>query len=132
MGFRFEFDAVNHILLCRFDGRLTDEVLAEGYEAIRRYATETDAGAGIFDFSAVTEFPVSSELVRLLARQAPAIPEADKRLRVAVVPQVHAYGLVRMFQIMSEETRPLFRVVKTMDEALALLGVRSSHFDPMD
>ena len=29
MGYRFDFDAVNKILLLRVDGQLTDELLAE-------------------------------------------------------------------------------------------------------
>jgi hypothetical protein len=43
MAFRFEFDTANRVLLCRVEGRLTDELLAECYEAIRKYSTATDA-----------------------------------------------------------------------------------------
>jgi len=35
MGFRFEFDPVNKILLALSEGRLTDETLGELYVAIR-------------------------------------------------------------------------------------------------
>ena len=51
VGYCFEFDAVNNILLLRVDGRLTDELLAECYEAIRTRSIATDARAGIFDFT---------------------------------------------------------------------------------
>jgi len=43
-----------------------------------------------------------------------------------------AYGLMRMFQISGELSRPLLHVVRTVDEALAALGVKSAHFDPLD
>jgi hypothetical protein len=43
MAFRFEFDSVNKILLGRFEGKLTDESLAEFLRAIREYSTATDA-----------------------------------------------------------------------------------------
>ena len=48
MAFRFEFDKANRILLLRVEGRLSDELLKECYEAIRKYSTATDASAGIF------------------------------------------------------------------------------------
>ena len=62
MGFRFEFDQVNKILLLRVEGRLTDELLAEYYAAIGKYSTATDARTGIWDLSSITEFAVTSDL----------------------------------------------------------------------
>jgi hypothetical protein len=131
MAFRFEFDTANKILLARFDGILTDELLAEFYKATRKYSTATDASAGVVDFSSVTEFAVSSELLRQLGRAEPAMPDATRRPRIIVAPQTHAYGLFRMFQLTGEDTRPLLTVVHTMDEAFAVLGVQSSHFEPL-
>jgi hypothetical protein len=37
-----------------------------------------------------------------------------------------------MFQITGEATRPLLKVVRTMDEALADLGVQPPHFEPLE
>ncbi len=85
MELRFEFDAVNKILLARPEGRLTDESFAEVYGAIRKYSTATDARAGIFDLSSVTEFAISAETVRRLARQEPAMPDATARPRIIAV-----------------------------------------------
>ncbi len=131
MGFRFEFDPVNKILLSRFEGRLTDESTVEFHEAAWKHAMATDASAGIVDFSAVTEFAVSSEVLRQLARQKPLLPNSTVRPRVVVAPQTHAYGLFRMFQIAGEPTRPLLTVVHTMDEAFAALGVQTPHFEAL-
>jgi hypothetical protein len=75
VGYGFEFDAVNKILLLRVDGRLTDELLDECYEAIRTRSIATDARAGIFDFTALTDFSVSTAFVKRLAKQEPASSE---------------------------------------------------------
>jgi hypothetical protein len=131
MGFRFEFDPVNKILLGRLDGRLTNESLAEAYEAARKHAAATDAKVGIWDTSAVTEFAVSSDFVRALASREPIIVEAQ-RPRFVVAPKIEAYGLFRMFQLTGERTRPELRIVHTIEEVFALLGIQSPHFQPLE
>jgi hypothetical protein len=131
MAFRFEFDTANRILLCRVEGRLTDKLLAECYGAIRTYSTATDAKMGILDLSAVTQFAVSSEFIRHLARQEPAMPDATRRLRIIAVEGMVGFGLARMFQLTGEDTRPMLQVVHTLNEALVALGVPSPHFEPL-
>jgi hypothetical protein len=131
VAFKFEFDPANKILLGRFKGRLTNESLAEFSAAIRKYSIATDARAGIWDFSSVTEFTATSESIRELGRQEPAMPDAANRPRFIVAPAVFIYGLARMFQIVGSDTRPLLHVVRSMDEALADLGVPSPHFEPL-
>ena len=132
MGFRFEFDRVHKVLVSRFEGRLTDESMAEFYEAVRKYSTATDASAGIADFSSVTEFALASEFIRhQLADWEPAMPNAAKRPRFIVAPATVGYGLFRMFQIVGSDTRPLLQVVHTIDEALAAPDIQSPHFEPL-
>jgi hypothetical protein len=128
---RFEFDPVNKILLGRLDGRLTDESLAEAYETASKYAVATDASAGIWDASSVTEFALSSEFMRSLASRVPIIAD-PKRPRIIVASKPHAFGLFRMFQLTGDRTRPLLTIVRTLDEAMAALGVQSSHFEPLE
>jgi hypothetical protein len=111
MALRVEFDPSNKILLLRFDGQLTDEAIAEFYRVIRKYWIAADASMGIVDFSSVTEFALSGDLIRELANQEPCIPDATRRPRVIMAPQAHAFGLTRMFQILGETTRPLLSVV---------------------
>src|SRR5271169_5146739 len=98
MELRFEFDPVNKILLARPEGRLTNESLAEIYGEIRKQSTATDARAGIFDLSSVTEFAMTAEFVRHLARQEHAMPDATRLPRVSVVLSPSGFGLARMFQ----------------------------------
>ncbi len=130
MGLRFEFDPENKILLSRFEGQLTNEGMIELYESIRRYAVATGARAGIWDFSAVTEIAATSDLIRSLARQEPAMPDAANRPRFIVAPPGHLFGISRMFQLVGEPKRPQLRVVHTIEEALAALEVLSPHFQP--
>jgi len=132
MACRFEFDPVNKLLLFRCEGRLTDESLAESYQAIRKHSSATDARMGIFDLSSVTEFAVSSEFIRQLANQEPAMADATRRPRIIVAPDTVGFGLSRMFQLMGESTRPLLNVVHTMGEALAALNIQSSHFQLLE
>lgn len=132
MAFSFEFDPANKILLARFEGQLTAELLAEFYRAVRERSTATDASAGIMDLSSVTEYSVSSAFVRQLAKQEPAMPNATTRPRIIVAPATVGFGLARMFQIMGEQTRPLLSVVHTLDEAFTALRVQSPHFEPLE
>ena len=83
---------------------------------------------GIFDMSGVTQFAVSSECIRRLAGQDPAMPYATGRLRIIAVEGAFGFGLARMFQLTGERTRPMLQVVHTLDEALGALGVPLPHF----
>jgi hypothetical protein len=130
MGFWFEFDPGNKVLMVRVEGRLTDQLLAEVLLAIRKYSTAMQPRAGIVNFSAVTEVEISSGVIRELARQEPVMLDAS-RPRVIVAPGEVMFGLSRMFQLAGERTRPLLDVVRTLDEALALLGVVSPQFEPL-
>ena len=132
MGFQFEFDYANRILLLRVEGPLSDQLLAECYDAIRNYSVATDAQIGIFDLSSVSNFAASSEFIRQLAKREPAMPEATKRLRIIAVENTTGFGLARMFQIVGEKGRPMLQVVRTMHDALAALGIRSPHFERLE
>ena len=132
MAFRFEFDPINKILLARFEGELTNESAAEYHDALGRNRRATDARAGIWDLSAVTEFTLASDFLRDLARRKPVTPGLTSHPRCIVVPATAAYGLMRMFQIAGESARPLLHVVRSLDEALTTLGAQSPHFEPLE
>ena len=129
MGFWFEFDPGNRVLLVRIEGRLTDELLAEAYRMVRKQSTATDPRAGIVDLSSVTGVALSAAFLREIARQEPAMVDAT-RPRIIVAPTAVVFGLARMFQMLGESTRPLLEVVRTLDEALAALGIQSPGFEP--
>ena len=131
MALRFEFDPVNKILLVRREGRLTNESMAESQKAIREYWAATDPSAGIDDFSAVTEFALSTEFIRQLVDQQQA-GDATGHTRVIVAPAPVIFGVARMFQILGERKRPDLHVVHSLDEAFTALGVQAPHFEPLE
>jgi hypothetical protein len=130
MPLRFEFDQANKILLLHLEGQLRDESVAESCRAIRKYWATTGARMGIVNFSPVTEFALSGNLMTQLAQQEPCMPDGTSCPRVIVAPETRVFGLARMFQILAENTRPTLSVVHTLDEAFEELGVQSPHFEP--
>ena len=129
MGFVMDFDARNNILRVTLKGRVTDAILLESYATAARYAASHPPCRGIADFSEVTEFEVSGTAIKQLAGSSPAIPTGY--MRVCVAPLDFIFGMVRMFQILGEDTRPDLRTVRTMDEAHRLLGIESPEFSPV-
>jgi hypothetical protein len=128
-GLRIEFDQVNKISLIRVQGRLTDECLADLYEASRKHSTATDASVSIVDLLSVTEFALSTRIIKYLAGQKPAVADAN-RLCFIVAPEGYAFGLCRMFQLLGEATRPLLQIVHTLGEAFVAIGIQSPYFEP--
>ncbi len=131
MKYQFEFDPENKILLLRFEGRLTDNLIPELYWEVRKYSIATDARAGIFEFSAVTEFALTPEMILDLANREPAMPEAAKRPRIIVAPATLGLGISRLIEFATSDRSPLLKIVLSADEAFAALGVRSPHFEPL-
>jgi hypothetical protein len=130
-NFRFEFDPINRILMVRFEGHLTQGLVEQFYREGKECWIATDARAAILDGSSVTEVVLSSELIRQFARQDPVL-ELTGRPRVFVVPRTEIFGLARMFQITGESKQPFLHVVRTMDQAFALLGIQSANFEPIE
>src|SRR5271165_1840827 len=129
VGFVLELDAKNNVLRVSLQGQVSDAVLSDGYAAVEKYVASHGPCRAIVDVSEVTKFEVSSHAIRQLARSAPALPVGHMRLVVA--PQAHVYGMMRMFQMLGELTRPDLQVVRTMDEAYRLLRVESPEFSPV-
>jgi hypothetical protein len=130
MGCRYEFDRDHQVLLVYLDGPLSEESLGSLTLSGQKYWAATKPRAEIIDCSAVTEFAISSERIRQLAQQQINSDAADRH-RVIIVQSVHSFGLARMYQTVAEEKRPLVTVVRSMDAALAALGVTSPHFEPL-
>jgi len=128
MGFVMEFDATNKILLVRVTGYVDNEIMRDTYAAVAAYVAAYGPCRAITDLSGVTKGDVSPSAIWSLARQTPAIPKGY--MRVIVAPEDSRFGMVRIFQILSELTRPDIQVVRTLDEAYRLLQVESPEFRP--
>jgi hypothetical protein len=130
MSYHFDFDSTHRILRCRFEGRVTDDELKEYYVVAARLVAVKDPTFGITDFTAADSVDVAPETVRELASLPPVIRDQN-RIRCVVAPSDKVFGLARMFELQGEGTRVNLHVVRTMKEALAILGVQKPHFDPV-
>ena len=106
---------------------MTEAILLDAYAAVARYVASHGPCRAVVDLSGVTKFEVSGNAIRELTRSAPAIPAGH--MRVVVAPKDSLYGMVRIFQILGELTRPDIHVVRTLEEAYRLLRVESPEFD---
>lgn len=129
MSYYFEFDATNKILRCKFEGRVGDEELKKYDQEAREVAVVTNPRAGVVDLSGVTEFAVTRKTIVQLAEKSPAIPDPDSP-RVLIAPAPAVYGMARMFEMEAEGTRRNLHVVRTEQEAWAILGVPEPRFGP--
>jgi hypothetical protein len=123
-------------LISRTDGSITirnvvtDQLVLEGYDLVKSCWERYGACSYIVDYSQATEILLSAEAVRRLARKKPILhPQC---FQVNVAPQSEMHKLARMYQIVSTRTRPTFQVVRTMEEALNLIGVASATFTPIE
>ncbi|HEY4709761.1 MAG TPA: hypothetical protein VIH46_06300 [Candidatus Acidoferrales bacterium] len=130
MPYHFEFDSTHRILRCRMDGRVTDDELRAYYRDAERCATETDPLAGILDLSGVTLFEVPPELVRELAKLPPVMLDPT-RPRVLIATSAAVFGLARMFELQGQQSLPNLHVVHSEKEALAILRVVQTSFEPI-
>jgi len=125
-----DFDAKNNILRATLSGKMTGERLLEFYAATAKFMELHPPCRGILDFSAVTGFEVNSDAIRLVAAAPPVFPKGY--MRILVVPKDFIYGMARMFQIITERTRPELQVVRTLDDAYLLLKVIAPEFRPLE
>jgi hypothetical protein len=52
--------------------------------------------------------------------------------RFIVVPKTAGYGLMRMFQIAEEPSRPLPHGLRAVEGVLTAIGVQSTQFEPLE
>jgi len=130
MPFHFEFDRKHRILRVSMAGTLDDAGIDEFRAEIAKLLREVQPKACIVDLSAVQKYHASPEHVRAIGRAAPGVPNVFIPV-IAIAPSPHLFGMSRMFQLTSDETRPWFRVVKSADEACKILEVVSLSFDPL-
>lgn len=131
MSYSFYFDRENKIVLARFEGRVTDELLVDFQRVgARRVVATVEFRGTIIDFSGVTAFDVSTQTARMLAWEQPIDPDSS-RPRVMVAPENHIFGICRVFASHGEDTRPNLHVVRSMEHACAIVGLVKPQFEPL-
>jgi hypothetical protein len=130
MPFLFDLDTANGVLRCRVEGRLTDGLLKDLYMRAADYVAKKPPRAGIMDFSGVTRLQVTTETIHLLAQAPPVLRDMNSpRFIIATAPK--AFGMARMFELMGQHSRPNLHVVRSLEAACAILGVKELHFEPV-
>jgi len=131
MAYTFDYDSTNSILRCQLAGQVADEGLREFFEVGAQYAQRTQPSAGVVDLSEVTSFEVSAETIRQIAKSEPVVSDPDPQ-RIVIAPTPHLFGMMRMFATQGEETRPNLHVVRTKQEAWAILVVQDPQFQNLE
>jgi hypothetical protein len=109
---RYEFDHGHRILLAILEGDVQDPDLLEYDANSRKYVMKFSPSGGISDFSGITAFNVSSEVVRMLAQTPPSYKSPIPWLLVA--PRDVHFGMARMYQIIASDVRPQLQVVRSL------------------
>ena len=130
MGFRFEFDPANKILITRIDGELTDRIIKQVDTGMRKRLVQKKPTVHIVECSSVTKFSMSAESVRKLARQKPAL-EGNSCRRFFVMPSNVGFGIARMFQIAGEPHYDATRILRSLEEVFSTLGLERPQFEPL-
>lgn len=126
MSYYYEIEERHRILLVMAYGDIEEDELRELYFDIRKRKDEERSLTGILDLSEVTAFDIRCQVIRELAAHPPNFD--DPTLRAVVAPTDHLFAMSRMFQQVGSETRQQLHVVRTLNEALSLLGASDAQF----
>jgi hypothetical protein len=116
----FEFAPALKLLRSTYTGVLDDALLRLGSRTAGELAARLHPQLGITDLSQAA-FRVSAETIRHLAGR--PIPPLRDIPRAVVAPTDLAFGMARMYQIVSDDHRPNLQVVRSMREAYQALGI---------
>ena len=127
MAFHFEFDSIHRIIRIRFSERVTDDDLTYFYRMSALLVGSLDPLSAVIDFSDVDSFESSAQFMKKQAELPPAMPRKE-RPRIVVAPRDDIFALARVFAAEAEATRPNFHVVRSAQQAWAILGVAEPEF----
>jgi hypothetical protein len=130
MPFQFGFDSTNQILGCWFSGQITDADFTRFSLLVCRYIALTLPRGGLTDTTAVTSWEVTAGTLDMIANRPPGVPPVGRH-RVIVAPSDEIFEMLGTFARKAEITRPKLHVVRTIDEARAILDVQQFHFGPI-
>lgn len=128
MAYHFDFDSTNRILRGRFEAAVTDDEFRRYLQVTWKYVAWTAPVAGITDLSGVTSWEVTAETLHTLGSMPPGVrPRGWRRIVLATSDRI--FEMMRIFERHAQITRPNLHVVRTMNEARAILGVQKLHFE---
>ena len=130
MPYWIDFDTNNRILRAHFLGRVTDDELRDVYRFGQEHVHGSTRSPASPTFSNVTAVAFSPQAMRDLARTKPIMPNPSRPV-IFIAPTPDLFGMGRMFELQGADTRPNLRVVRTADEAYAILNVWDPQFAPV-
>src|SRR5262249_4927517 len=104
----------------------TEELAGEYYKVVSLVWGHWGRVAALFDFARVTSTTLSPSAIRGFAKRPYPVP--GPRHRVAVAKEPAMFGLARMLQLFQDIQGEHFRVVRSLEEAYEMLGVRPEDF----
>ena len=116
---------MRRVLFVRLEGIVTDDVLLSRYRQAREWNVVHRYPSCVTDCSGVESAKVTAGAIGLIAENKPVIPKEIRRAVVLVAPQDVTFGLARMYELLSSQTRDKVHVVRTMPEAFQVIGVDS-------
>jgi hypothetical protein len=115
-------DTAQRVVLARAIGKIEISEMFDCSARLRANpAFHPDLNA-LFDLSEMTGLEATFEELRHFARDKNGDPFSSKSRCVALAPHDFAYGVARMYQTLRDKLGD-FRVVRTRDEARALLRI---------
>ena len=131
MGFRFEFDPLNKILITWVEGELTDDLIRKVDAGMRKRLVEKVPSVHIVECSLVTKFSMSSESVRYLARREPEL-QGNSCRRFFVMPSSAGFFVARMFKIAGEPHYDSMTIARSLAEVFSTLAIEPTRFEPLE
>jgi hypothetical protein len=126
MGFSFEVNEEHRVGRWSLDGPVTDDSFSESLKVVSGILIGLNLRGGIVDFTEVTSFDVSEDMLKRLANTNPVLP--GDMLRLIVAPDNKAFGMSRTFLALSEMSRPNLFVVGDLEKAYHILGIKTANF----
>jgi hypothetical protein len=126
-AYTLRFDRQHGVLLITFGKLATPASALAARGAVEHFPESEETCYLIADLSAVEKAEITGDFVRSLAWTPVVIPAAKQR--VIVAPRPELYGLSRMFQLYRDAMATDIQVVRTLEEAEALLGLESPNFE---
>ena len=124
MPIEYRIDPETGWLIANAAGTIGDADIADFVDQLLADPAEPTNLDTLYDYRELTGLgELSVDSVRKLANLEICDPEVKARKRSAFVAPVDvAYGMGRMFETLTSETMPSFRVFRTIEEALAFLS----------
>jgi hypothetical protein len=122
----FEVDSSSSVGRWVLKGDITDGTFTQSLAAVSRVIAGLDLSAGIIDLTEVTSFDVSEAALKDVAMTGPVM--SREMLRLVVAPEEQAFARARLFAVLSESSRPNLFVVRSLESAQHLLGIKEPNF----